>query len=321
LMRTLVYLTLVFPLAAAPLARPVALRADPRRATWLLTGAAVGLALSSAAALGLLVVAVAVRLRPIARVAHLSVRLLERVDPTGGSVALVAAALLGLALTASLRFTVRRCRAIGQSFALARRLPGRGQVVVVDAAVAEAYAVPGKPGRIVVSSAMLNAVGFEGRAVVLAHERAHLRGHHWVFIAATSLAAVANPLLRPFVPGVEYSVERWADESAVAEVGDRALVARTVARAALAAKATGASARMPAVLGIAGSRPVRQMLSSSAGPVPRRVAALLSPDLAWGRALLGLLGLLVVGAGFCAVEAARDLHIVFELADKANLHR
>ena len=320
-MRTLVYLTLAFPLLAAPLARPVALRSDPRRATWLLTGAAVGLALTSAAALGMLVVAVAVRFRPIARAAHLSVRILDRVDPTGGSVALVAAALLGLALTASLRFAVRRCRAIGQSFALARRLPGRGQVVVVDCAVAEAYAVPGKPGRIVVSSAMLNAVGFEGRAVVLAHERAHLRGHHWAFTAATNLAAVANPLLWPFVAAVEYSVERWADESAVAEVGDRALVARTVARAALAAKATGAGVRQPAVLGIAGSRPVRQMLSSSAGPVPRRVAALLSPDHTGGRVLLGLLGLLAVGAGFCALEAARDLHTVFELADKANLHR
>lgn len=320
-MRTLVYLTLVFPLAAAPLARPVALRSHPRRATWFLTGAAAALALTTAAALGLLVVAVAVRLRPIATLAHLSVRILERVDPTGGSVALVAAALLGLALIASARFTVGRCRAIGQSFALARRLPGRGQVVVVDGAVAEAYAVPGNPGRIVVSSAMLNAVGFEGRAVVLAHERAHLRGHHWVFIAATNLAAVANPLLRPFVSAVEYSVERWADESAVTEVGDRTLVARTVARAALAAKATGAGAHTPAMLGIADGRPARQLLTSSAGPVPRRVAALLSPDLAWGRALLGLLGLLAVGAGLCAVEAARDLHIVFELADRANLHR
>ncbi len=59
--------------------------------------------------------------------------------------------------------------------------------------------------------------------MLLAHERAHARNSHYLFTSAARLAAAANPLLRPVAAEVGYAIERWADERAAAETGDRAL--------------------------------------------------------------------------------------------------
>lgn len=101
------------------------------------------------------------------------------------------------------------------------------------------YTVPGRPGRIVVSTAMLEALDEPGRRALLAHERAHVRGRHYIFAAAARLAAAANPLVRPLAGAVEYAVERWADEHAADELGDRRQVATAIATAAIATKRTG----------------------------------------------------------------------------------
>ncbi|MEW2160526.1 hypothetical protein AB0950_35475 [Streptomyces sp. NPDC007189] len=105
--------------------------------------------------------------------------------------------------------------------------------------------------------------------ILLTHERAR----HYAFVALGQLGAAANPLLWPLSTAVTYTIERWADENAAKATGDRMRVARTVGKAALATRHT--PARTPdAGLGILGRRanPLR-----SAGPVPRRVAALLMP--------------------------------------------
>ncbi|HWG28701.1 M56 family metallopeptidase [Actinospica sp.] len=237
-MRVLILLSLLFPLAAGPLARAVSARVQPQLATWLMAGGALLLAGTSCGALGLLVLSPLVRMTWLARLGHWSSSIVVGAGLPGGWTSLVAAIALGAALLAAAAFAVRRGRALANAWQHAQSLPGRAELVVTGDAAADAYAVPGRPGRIVVSTGMLGVLDDRGRAALLAHERAHLTGrHHW-FTAVARLAAAANPLVRPLASAVEYSVERWADESAAAAVGDRQLVARAIASAALAAKAT-----------------------------------------------------------------------------------
>jgi hypothetical protein len=109
----------------------------------------------------------------------------------------------------------------------------------------DAFAVPGRRyalarryrSQIVVTEGMLAALDPDQRRALLAHERAHLDGGHHRLRAAVELAAAANPLLIPARRTVGYLCERWADESAVAEVGSRKLVADAIATAALACAA------------------------------------------------------------------------------------
>ena len=161
-----------------------------------------------------------------------------------------------------------------------------------------------------VSGRLLEALDGPGRAALLAHERAHLVGRHHLFTTVAHLAAAANPVLVPLARTVDYTVERWADEHAARVTGDRRLVALTIGRVAMMVT----PARWPAAtLGMvrAGSR---RISVAWAGPVPRRVAALLGPP-PRSRVLLMAAAVLVVAlTGACAVQAARDLHALLELA-------
>ena len=160
--------------------------------------------------------------------------------PSVVSLAVGAAAAMALALlvAAAGRCLLRSVRQLVRAFRDARSLgdPRSGLVVVKDATPA-AFAVTGYPGRVVVSTAMLQALTARERQALLAHENAHLRHHHQIYVQLAALAAAANPLLRPLAATVSSNTERWADESAAEEVGDRQLAARAVARAALASHA------------------------------------------------------------------------------------
>ncbi len=169
------------------------------------------------------------------------------------------------------------------------------------------------------------------RDVLLAHERAHAKHSHYLFTSAARLAAAANPLLRPVAAQAGYTVERWADERAAAQAGDRALAARAIARAALAASAAPPErdAAM-AALGLitqegdspqdgghrASPRSARLPRGQlyRAGPVPRRVAALLAPPPRLRLLLLAAAIVLVAVSGASALDAARDFHQLIELA-------
>lgn len=152
----------------------------------------------------------------------------------GGPVAalLVIGSLAGVVTTVvNLTRAARRQRADSQSF-------GADPVVVVPAAAVFAMAVPGRagrPGQIVVTTGMLKALDADERAAMFAHEMAHLRLHHHLFLRASGLAAAAFPLLRPVHGRVTFATERWADERAARDVGSRTLVARAVAKGAFAA--------------------------------------------------------------------------------------
>ncbi|MFF1477465.1 M56 family metallopeptidase [Streptomyces sp. NPDC058301] len=301
-----VWIPLLVPFLAVPAARRLADALPPRPAAWLLAAASTGLAVCSAAALGLLALAGALRLPFVAALGHLVTPL----DEVPGAVALPAAcvaavllALCGLALIRTAR------RQIGEVRAARRRLaPSTGELAVVRDPCPYAYALPGRPGRIVVTTGMLRALDPAEREALFAHERAHLRGRHHLFLAATELAARLHPSLRSLRAPLEYALERCADEAAAGAVGDRGLAARAIGRAALAARSA------------PGTRP-RAALAAAVGPVPRRVAALLdrrpaaAPLRSRGaRLIAAALVACLCASAVSAVEAAADLHGGIETA-------
>ncbi|HEV2451908.1 MAG TPA: M56 family metallopeptidase [Streptosporangiaceae bacterium] len=324
-MRFAVYLPLIAPLLAAIAAPRLAERLPPRIATWLLTGSALALAAASSAVLGLLALAAAVRIPLVDVVAGLSLNVMSAHDPASLPLGAAAGALLVAAAAAVLRAGWRRADALIAAHRQAHRLPGArdgGRVIVVTDDAADAYSVPGWPGRIVVTSGMMRALSATERRVLLAHEQAHSSGRHYLFTAAVRLASAANPLLRPLSAAVGYSVERWADEQAADATGDRPLAARTIAKAALAASATPsgtprsdstAPCRRPVpagALGVVTSQPGRR----GAGVVPRRVAALLRPAPRLRLLPLAAVLTLVMISGLSALQAARGFHGLLEFA-------
>jgi Zn-dependent protease with chaperone function len=319
-MHVAVYLPLVIPVLAALAARPLADRLPPAAATWLLAASALALALASSAVLGMLALSALVRLPVIAALWHLSRPVIASGDAVSLPVAIVAGGLLALAAVAACRAVWRRVRAIAAAHRHASSLPGAGQVVVTEDTAADAYTLPGWPCRIVITQGMLRALSAGERGVLLAHERSHAQSSHYLFTSVARLAAAANPLLRPVAAQAGYTVERWADERAAIQAGDRSLAASAIARAALATSAAppDRDAAMAALGLITQEKEGRGGLSRAdlrrAGPVPRRVAALLAPPPRLPLLLLAAAIVLVAVSGGSALEAMSDFHQLIQLA-------
>jgi len=325
-MSALVYLPLLVPVLAAAAARPLAARLEPRLATWLLAATTVALAAFSTAALALMAASALARVPVLATLGDYSQPVLRRGDPVPALAGMAAALLLTAAAVAVAVVIRARARALAESYRRAASMAPGGRVVVVPGRSIEAYALPGSPGRIVVSGRLLDVLDDRGRAALLAHEHAHLTGRHHLFTTVAHLAAAANPLLLPVARAVDYTVERWADERAAAITGDRRLVASTIGQVALLATPRAGRLRT-ASLGITGTRGitggrgaarVRPISLAWAGPVPRRVAALLAPPPRRQLALLAIVAILILAAGASAAEAARDLHALLEFAQAAR---
>lgn len=294
-----VWAPLLMPLLVVPLARLPDDRLPPRAASWLLAATMAGLAACSTLALALLAGDGLLRLPFVAAFGDLSLPLLRRVSPA--AVPLACAAGPVLAVLAGLAARTARHRLA--ELARARRTVGAAGtgLAVLPEDFPDAYAVPGRPGRVVVTAGMLRVLGARDRQALLAHERAHLAGrHHW-FVIVADIAAALHPALAVLRAPLQFQLERWADESAVQAVGDRRVVAHAIARAALAKNR---AARTPGP---------RAVLAATAGPVPRRVAALLeepAPPVRRGPlpgAALALAACLTVSCGG-ALDAATDLH-------------
>ncbi|MEV0400180.1 M56 family metallopeptidase [Actinoallomurus sp. NPDC050550] len=294
-----VWMPLLVPLLAVPLVRLLADRLSPRSASWLL--AATGVLLSGCTALALLLLTGAGLLRVpfVAAAEHLSPVLLRRMSPVPVPLACAASAALAVTIILAI-WTLHRRRA---ALMLARNASRsrRGGLAVLRDELPDAYAVPGRPGTVVVTTGMLRALDARERDVLLAHERAHLAGrHHW-FTLTMDVATVLHPALAALHGPLRYHLERWADESAADAVGDRRVVARAIARAALARSRAGSPVSAPG-----------PVLSAISGPVPRRVAALLAaPAPRRSRLLPGMataLAACLAMSGAGALDAATDLH-------------
>ncbi|MEP7023398.1 MAG: M56 family metallopeptidase [Actinomycetota bacterium] len=148
----------------------------------------------------------------------------------------VATAVVAVLLAAAVLYLGRAARDLLLARQACRALPAdTGGLVITHDDRPTAYTVPARTGAIVISTGMLRLLSAGERRALLAHEAAHLRHHHARYVLLAQLAAAANPLLRPLARDVSLAVELWADQAAVAEVGDRHVVAQALARSSLAA--------------------------------------------------------------------------------------
>lgn len=150
------------------------------------------------------------------------------------------AAAVAIVGVAGIRFarTVARMRAHAHGHAQSIRLVGRPtaehDVYIVDAAERTAYCVSGRPPAIVVTSAAIAALDDRELGAVLAHERAHLDGHHPRVVTTLRGLALVFPWLALMTRGaaeVSKLLEMCADDAAVRRYGNDALLAGLMALA------------------------------------------------------------------------------------------
>ncbi|MBD0842269.1 MULTISPECIES: M56 family metallopeptidase [unclassified Streptomyces] len=261
-MGVFVFLPLVLPLSAWPIARLAEQRLHPRTATRLLTGVAAVMAVCSTVCLGLVMVVGTAQLpgNPLPDGwSDPEVREAVPYDEVAGKAAIPA---LCLVLVACGRTLWRHGRVRRRAHRALAGLPDT-EVAVLPDEVPYAYALPGRRrNRVVVTTALLDCLEVSERRALFAHERAHLAARHHRYLLAVQLAARANPFLRPLRTTVSFVAERWADEEAAEVIGSRRTVACAIGKAALVSRGT-------PVVTLAGL--------AAPGPVPRRVAALLGP--------------------------------------------
>jgi Peptidase family M48 len=113
------------------------------------------------------------------------------------------------------------------------RIHGPGPVEFIESQEAFAATMPGKGGRIIVSTALVELVDDQEFDIVIAHERAHAQNRHDRYLLWARLVSAALPFMRPVTRRLHFVLERWADETAAARCGDRTLVATTLAKVAL----------------------------------------------------------------------------------------
>jgi hypothetical protein len=271
----------------------------PDVAVRLIVGAAVALTATGVFVLGSAAATWAGQQPTIAALSRLSASKLRATSPISPAAAVLAAVAL-LAATVSLGVRAWRSSAAHHEVRAAVGPAGGDDVVVLDDQRIDAFATPGRHGRIVVTTGLLSALEPAERAALFAHERAHRRHAHAWWRLAMQLTVAVNPLLRHVRRTADHAMERAADEAAAAEVGDRRLVARTVARVALLKKGGTAS------IGLA--------LSAGGGDIPARVHALLKPASSRGRVAAIALFVFLAGALVAAVLMQRTTDSVFDAA-------
>ncbi|HWC82114.1 MAG TPA: M56 family metallopeptidase [Pseudonocardiaceae bacterium] len=293
---------LLFAAAAPRLGR----RLPPTWATLLLVPASLAMAGSTVFVLGALAATWLGQSPAIAALGEWSSARLDATDPVPDPLA--AASLVLLAATAgwaTYRIT-RRVRAMISMYRTCRELHASGPVVVLEDDRPDAFATPA--GGIVVTAALWHALTKDERRVVLAHERSHVAHRHTWWTFAADLAAAINPLLRPTASAVAHAVERWADEDAAREVGDRNAAARTIARTALLRHGAAKNALVPAATG---------------GDVPQRVRALLAPPPRRNLIALAALAALLLAGAVATLAVERTSDALFDhaaLGDSVGIH-
>ncbi|BCJ39653.1 peptidase M48 [Actinoplanes ianthinogenes] len=140
---------------------------------------------------------------------------------------------------------------------------GPGGLVMVPDEAPRAFAVPGNPGHVVVTTGMRGLLTDPQFEALLAHENAHLSEHHHRLARLAELAVAAHPALWWVGRHVDYLIERAADERAAASLGSRHTLAHAIGVAALAGAGSPFAAALHAAV--------------PGGVVPKRVAHLLRP--------------------------------------------
>lgn len=229
-----VYVGLAFAALFGLVAPVIARRMSPAIATWLLSTGGIVSALSGIGALALLAMTLIGQNPTVAAAGHWSITALHHYDPVRLPVAIAALGLLGFGVARFGWVLLHRGRAVAAAYRINRQVADTGSdLVVLPDRKADAYAVPGRPGRIYVTRGMLALLTREECDVMLAHERSHLRHHHDWHRTVALLSSALNPLLFSLPRAQGWLTERWADEDA-ARGNDRAVVASALSRAASA---------------------------------------------------------------------------------------
>ncbi|MFE5769913.1 M48 family metalloprotease [Streptomyces sp. NPDC056485] len=306
-MITLLLTPLLLPWILPPLARRTAERVRPDIALWAITGGAAALALGVVTCLGALLLPLALRLPVLAELAHLLHPLQAGPAALVACLSMLAGGALAVLASAAARGATAEVVRLRAARDLVAGIPDAGGLCVLDDDRPDAFALPGgtrRTSRIVVTAGMLRALDPREREALLGHERAHLAGHHHVFLAVAQLAGWCHPALASVVPVASLAAERAADEAAARACGDRRLTARAIGRAALASTACRSGLRVPAVVA-----------RGTTGPVPARVKALIAqaPVRRVAPAALAI-ALLCGAAGTSSLAGAVWLHRGVEVA-------
>ena len=276
-------------------------RLPPHVGGWLLSLGAVVVAAASSASIALTAFLSMAQTPVLVAQGHWSRHVLRVHDRGAASAGVLAGVVVALFSVRFLRVAVRRAAAVRAAHRLAAALPHRGaELVVADSGERQAFAVPGRPGRIVATTALLRSLDGPQRRALLAHERAHLRHrHHW-HQSAVALAVSINPLLARLPAALALACERWADEDA-AQLCRRGAVADAVTRAAIG--------RRPATPEV--------VLAAAAADVAARVGALRDPAPRLTLWRVAALAGLALAAALTAALAMHDVDQLVELAQAA----
>ncbi len=191
----------------------------------------------------------------------------------GGAVLAGAGAALGLAVIARVGWctagTLARAglarRRHRRGLALAGRHDRRLGAVVLDHHDAAAWCLPGAGRQVVLTRAAVEALDEVQLTAVMAHERAHQRGHHHLLVSLAGSLAAAFPRVRAFRQGHEQVarlVELLADDAATA-ASPRLKVAEALLALAAPAPAAVAGASLGAGGSATGAR-IRRLITAPA---------------------------------------------------------
>lgn len=278
------------------LVAPVAARWLPgRAAVWLCTLCAVAVVTGCWVSAGALVITTFGQLPQVAAHGRWAPAVVGEYSPAPFALGVAATAALSAVTAYALLCTSLELRRLIWAWRSCRkRYPS---LLVVQAEEMFAFAIPGWPGRIVASHALLRGLDPRERRAVLAHEQAHLDQHHELHLLVATFCAHANPLLIRVPDAMRLACERWADDRAAAAVGDRRTVARAITRAA-----STASGSLTA-------------LAAGGSNVPARVTALLSPpDARRARVIEGALLAAMLLTAAAAAWVSRDVDRIFDAA-------
>lgn len=290
-------------LLACLLSGRIVRRLPPRFAVPLLTGLALTVALCTGIVLCALAIPVIAQFDPAPRLGHWSASVLRVRAGFPIEVGVVAGVLVVVLLGAATTRAVASVRTLILASRASRALtPLDGDLVLVDDEAPTAYATGAWRSRIVVSRSMLTVLSAGERRVVLAHEAAHVRHRHHLYVHLADLAAAANPLLRPTRSAIALGVERWADEDAADEVCDREATARGLARASLA---------------LARHRRGVGALAAADSAVTQRVRALLAPAPAPRRLTVAAVVGLATACWLATALATWRAHELIQIAEQA----
>lgn len=297
-MRFNVYASFLLACVFGLLAPMVARRLRPMLGAWLLTVGAVISALCAVGALGLCAFTLLAENGEVAEQGHWSTRILSHIDPVQRWLSIVASVALLVALWRAGRVVLRRTSALRALRRALRTIPAGDDLTVVAGDRVEAYAVPGFPGRIVITRAMLTALTRDEVMAVIAHERSHLRHRHYHHRGVVAVAAAIHPMLIPLRTAQEWMTERWADEDA--------------------ARRTTPSVVASALRRVSHTNQPGFVLLASGASVELRIAALSRRPARWQNGLLLVAIVVLLAAVIALIDAVADAATLFHIASAVS---